>query len=128
MAVYWPAVRCGFVRYDDDLYVLDNARVLRGLTADNVAWAFTALDVYWQPLTWLSLMLDTDVFGTGPAGYHFTNVLLHAGTPRRRTGAADADRLGRAVGGGGGAFRRPPAPRGIGRVGRRAEGRAGGVP
>ena len=29
IALYWPATRCDFVNYDDDIYVTENAHVQR---------------------------------------------------------------------------------------------------
>ncbi len=70
LALYIPSVRFGFVRLDDPDYVFKNARVLRGLSADNVVWAFTTLDVgNWHPLTWLSHMLDVQMFGPIASGF-----------------------------------------------------------
>jgi len=77
--------RCGFVGFDDPLYVSGNPEVLRGLTAGGVRWAFSAgllFDTphadYWAPLTVLSRMLDATLYGADPAGHHLTNVVLHA--------------------------------------------------
>jgi tetratricopeptide (TPR) repeat protein len=67
-----------FVNYDDDRYVTDNAQVRAGITPESVAWAFTTTHVgNWHPLTWLSHMLDVELYGLNPAGHHLTNVLLH---------------------------------------------------
>ena len=69
----------GFVDYDDDLYVFDNPHVLHGLTLRGIGWAFTYGEIgHWHPLTWISHMLDVQLFGAGPAGQHLTNVILHA--------------------------------------------------
>jgi protein O-mannosyl-transferase len=69
----------GFVNYDDDKYFTANYHVQAGLTWKGVLWAFqTGHAGNWHPLTWLSLMLDAQLFGTGPAGPHLTNVILHA--------------------------------------------------
>ncbi len=79
LVVYWPVMRCDFVNYDDPGYFTANNHVLAGLTPGNVAWAFTTGQISnWHPLTWLSLMLDVDLFGQGPAGPHLTNLLFHA--------------------------------------------------
>ncbi len=79
LAVYWPAVHCDFLNYDDPDYFASNVHVLAGLTPGNVVWAFTAGHAgNWHPLTWLSLMLDAELFGKGPFGPHLTNLLLHA--------------------------------------------------
>jgi len=78
LAVYWPVTRCDFVNYDDPDYFSSNAHVQAGLTSDNVVWAFcTGYASNWHPLTWLSLMLDRELSGPGPAGPHFTNLLFH---------------------------------------------------
>ena len=67
-----------FVNYDDYAYVRDNQHVLSGLTADNVIWAFTTgYNANWHPVTWLSLMLDCQLFGPDPGRIHLVNVFLH---------------------------------------------------
>ncbi len=74
-------VRSGFVNYDDGLYVYENAHVLHGLSPREIVWAFTRLHAgYWIPLTWISFMLDSQLYGLEAGGYHLTNVLLHAAT------------------------------------------------
>ncbi len=79
LAVFWRAASCQFVNFDDPEYTYANPRVVQGLTAGNIAWAFTTgHNGYYQPLSWLSLMLDSDLLGAGPRGYHVTNILLHA--------------------------------------------------
>jgi tetratricopeptide (TPR) repeat protein len=76
--VYAPTFSNGFVNYDDPDYVYSNRHVLTGLTRENIAWAFTTGHASnWHPLTWLSHMLDGQLFGEKPAGHHFTNVLFH---------------------------------------------------
>lgn len=78
LAVYFPVRNYGFVNYDDSGYFFSNPRVLTGLTWPNIHWAFTSGQyANWHPLTWLSLMLDATLFGTGAAAPHLTNVLLH---------------------------------------------------
>jgi tetratricopeptide (TPR) repeat protein len=85
----------GFLGYDDDDYFSSNYHVKAGLTWNGVKWAFqTGYASNWHPVTWLSLMLDAQFFGTGPAGPHLTNVILHAANTvllflllRRLTGA-----------------------------------------
>jgi protein O-mannosyl-transferase len=79
IALYWPATGYDFVNYDDPVYFGQNEHVLGGLTWANLAWAFqTTLCASWYPVSWLSFMLDAEIFGRGPAGPHLTNVLLHA--------------------------------------------------
>jgi protein O-mannosyl-transferase len=77
-AVYWPVARLGFINFDDPDYVSGNLRVQAGLTAESVKWAFTSLYASnWHPLTWLSHMLDCQIYGLKPAGHHLTNLLFH---------------------------------------------------
>jgi tetratricopeptide (TPR) repeat protein len=79
LAVFWGAIACAFVNLDDDLYVYDNPFVREGLTLRGVAYAVKSVEGgSWMPLTWVSYMLDAQLWGTGPAGYHATNVILHA--------------------------------------------------
>ncbi|MGD1153989.1 MAG: tetratricopeptide repeat protein [Syntrophales bacterium] len=77
-AVFWQVSSFDFVRYDDDKYVTENRHVQAGLTRGGIAWAF--LSVYannWHPLTWLSHMLDCQLFAANPAGHHLTNLFFH---------------------------------------------------
>jgi tetratricopeptide (TPR) repeat protein len=68
-----------FVNADDGDYVAANQHVLAGLSIDGVQWAFTTFHAHnWHPLTWLSLQLDSQLFGTSAPVYHRTNVVLHA--------------------------------------------------
>lgn len=79
LAVYAQTWWFGYVLIDDPIEVSGNPRVQAGLTVDNVAWCFSSFfDGNWIPFTWLSLMLDTTLFGFRAGAYHFTNVLLHA--------------------------------------------------
>ena len=78
---FGQTVRYEFFNLDDDTYVYENPQVSRGLSAEGIAWAFTqSHDANWHPLTWISLMLDCQVYGLSAGGYHLTNVLLHAAT------------------------------------------------
>jgi len=78
--LYLPALRNGFVNYDDPDYVTHNAHVLQGLNWENVKWAFGMNNpaANWHPLTWLSHMLDVQLFGLNPWSHHLMNVLLMA--------------------------------------------------
>jgi Tfp pilus assembly protein PilF len=78
LALYNPVTRAPFLNYDDQVYVTENAQVRAGLTWNTIVWSFrTPRAVDWHPLTWLSYLLDRQMFGMKPAGYHLTNVLLH---------------------------------------------------
>jgi len=70
--------RNGFVSVDDPQYITQNPRVTAGLTWPGLVWALGAgYASNWHPLTWLSHMLDCDLYGLHPAGHHLTNLLLH---------------------------------------------------
>jgi protein O-mannosyl-transferase len=76
--VFGQTLRHQFVAYDDQNYVYENPVVTAGLTADGIRAAFTQPHARnWHPLTTLSHMLDSELFGLNPAGHHLTNVLLH---------------------------------------------------
>jgi tetratricopeptide (TPR) repeat protein len=78
-AAFSPAIDYKFVGLDDPVYVSDNPLVTRGLSREGFVWAFTTFRLAnWHPLTWLSLQLDATLFAPGPAGFHRTNVFLHA--------------------------------------------------
>lgn len=68
----------GFVFYDDINYVKENPFVQAGFTLNSLKWAWLSLDhTLWTPMTWISFMLDTEIYGTGARGYHLTNLALH---------------------------------------------------
>ena len=78
LAVFAPVVSFQFVNVDDHLYVTGNEHVQRGLTWHNAVWALTTLDAAnWQPVTWISHMLDVSLFGLKPGGHHATSLLIH---------------------------------------------------
>ena len=63
---------------DDPEYVTQNFHVLSGLSLEALRWAFSSFHAAnWHPLTWLSLMLDAQLFGTNPMGFHLVNLLFH---------------------------------------------------
>ena len=76
--VFGQTIRHGFVNYDDNTYIYANARVARGLSIQGIVWAFHSHCGNWHPLTWVSLMLDCQLYGLSAGGHHITNVLLHA--------------------------------------------------
>jgi tetratricopeptide (TPR) repeat protein len=79
LAVYSPAGGGQFLGWDDNFYVTANPDVQAGLTPRSIGRAFTTTTAgNWHPLTMLSLQLDRELFGGGPAGYHWTNLFLHA--------------------------------------------------
>jgi len=78
LLLYAPAVRNGFVNFDDPDYVTRNEHVLEGLSWANLKWAFGTDNpaANWHPLTWISHLMDVQIYGTNPSGHHFTNVLF----------------------------------------------------
>src|SRR5437660_3450727 len=77
-AVFWPVLHYDFVSFDDPYYIQGNPWVLSGLSLRNFVWAFqTAFFANWHPITWLSHMLDIELFGLNPGGHHLVNLLYH---------------------------------------------------
>lgn len=78
LAVYLPVLKLGFVNFDDTAYVTGNLNVSNGLTWSGVVWAFRNFhSSNWHPVTWISHMVDCQLYGLKPAGHHLTNALLH---------------------------------------------------
>jgi tetratricopeptide (TPR) repeat protein len=78
LAVFGRTFYYGFVNFDDNLYVYENPVVQKGLTWEGFRWALTYGKIgHWHPLTWVSHMLDCQLYGLNPGGHHLTNVLLH---------------------------------------------------
>jgi tetratricopeptide (TPR) repeat protein len=78
LAVYWPVSRHEFINFDDQLYITANHHVQAGLTWSGVIWAFTNDEAQnWHPLTWLSHMVDCQLYGLNPGGHHVTNLFFH---------------------------------------------------
>ncbi len=95
LACYWPVGTAEFINFDDNRYVTDNPVVQQGLTLEGLKYAMTSADGgYWHPLTWVSHMIDVELYGpkddgkhligtllrttdTLPGGHHFTNLIFH---------------------------------------------------
>jgi tetratricopeptide (TPR) repeat protein len=78
IVVYWPVRGQQFVNMDDELYVTENPHVLNGLTSESVRWAFTTSHgTHWLPVTWLSHMLDCQLFGVHAGAHKLVNVTFH---------------------------------------------------
>ena len=79
LAIYGQVLWFGFINFDDNMYVYENAVVAGGLNLASIKWAFTTFHAAnWHPLTWISHMLDSSLFGGYAGGHHFTNVVFHA--------------------------------------------------
>jgi len=78
LTVYAQVISHQFISLDDDLYIRDNPMVNGGLTLKGIAWAFTTFHAAnWHPITWLSHMLDSQIFGLNAGGHLFVNALIH---------------------------------------------------
>jgi protein O-mannosyl-transferase len=81
LALYAPVRQHGFISLDDTAYVSDNEHVAGGLTAANAWWAATGISAQaanWHPVTWLSHMLDVELFGMDAGRHHAMSAVLHA--------------------------------------------------
>jgi tetratricopeptide (TPR) repeat protein len=76
--VFLPALRNGFVSWDDEKNFLENPRY-RGLGLANLRWMWTTFHLgHYVPLSWMTLGLDFDLWGMDAAGYHATSIVIHA--------------------------------------------------
>jgi hypothetical protein len=79
LSLFWPVRNYEFINYDDPPYVSENMSVQAGLTLKSVVWAFTTTATgNWLPLTWLSHMLDCQLYGLNSGWHHLTSLLFHA--------------------------------------------------
>jgi len=77
LASFTGVLRGGFV-FDDSTYIVNNPLVRLGLTPEGLRWSLTTLyAANWHPLTWISHLLDLQLFGLAPAGHHATSLALH---------------------------------------------------
>ena len=81
LIAFWPAGHLGFILYDDygkNGYIVDNTNIQAGITFESIRWAFTTTQASnWHPVTWLSHMLDCQLFGLKPSGPHWVNLGFH---------------------------------------------------
>lgn len=78
VAAYYQVIYCGYVSYDDAVYVIENDHIKTGITLESIKWALTTrTDGNWFPLTWLSYMLDISIAGSTPRTFHISNLLYH---------------------------------------------------
>jgi protein O-mannosyl-transferase len=80
IGVFWPATANGFIEFDDPDYVRDNAHLREGVTVRSLTWAFadTQQAGFWHPVTWISHLVDYELFDDNPYGHHAMSVGLHA--------------------------------------------------
>ncbi len=75
---FWGAKDNSFVNMDDDVYVTDNERVKKGINLENIKWSFSTIYFgFYYPFTWLSHMLDSELYGLNAGGHHITSVIIH---------------------------------------------------
>src|SRR5262245_26593526 len=75
---YWSITRHDFINFDDHAYLHENPHVTSGLTWENLAWGLrTGYFCSWQPMTWITHMIDCQLYGLNPGGHHLTNLLFH---------------------------------------------------
>src|SRR2546428_53712 len=78
LLAYVPVFQARFIGHDDPDYVTGNPHVLSGITLANLRWAFVTNHAgNWHPVTWISLMLNSQYFGSGAGAFHAVNLLLH---------------------------------------------------
>ena len=78
LAVFYQVCTYDFVNFDDAEYIYENPNIQAGITPEAIKWAFTTGRANnWHPLTWLSHMLDWQLFGPNPGGHHLTNLIFH---------------------------------------------------
>jgi Tfp pilus assembly protein PilF len=78
LMAFWQVSRCDFINYDDPKYVVKNDHIQQGITMEGIRWAAaTTYAANWHPLTWMSHMLDIQLFGLYPGWHHVTNLGFH---------------------------------------------------
>ncbi|MGD0820762.1 MAG: tetratricopeptide repeat protein [Desulfomonilia bacterium] len=79
LTVYWQVVGFDYINMDDPQYILDNYTLRNGVSLEGIRWAFSSFYASnWHPLTWISHMLDVQIFGLlNPGLHHITNVIFH---------------------------------------------------
>jgi protein O-mannosyl-transferase len=76
--VYWGAYHSDFIDLDDQIFITQNDYVKNGLSYEGFKWAFVEIyRDYWHPVTWLSHMLDVEIFGLWAGGHHLVNLGIH---------------------------------------------------
>ena len=78
LITFWQVNHSDFINYDDPSYVTENVHIRHGITTEAIRWAFTTgYAGNWHPVTWISHMLDVELFGLKPRWHHLTNLLFH---------------------------------------------------
>ncbi len=79
LSCYGRVIYNGYIPLDDPNYLFLNEQIRQGLSLENIKWAFKSLTMSnWHPVTWISYFMDYEIYGMSPAGFHLTNLFLHA--------------------------------------------------
>jgi hypothetical protein len=79
LTVYAATIQNDFVSFDDPNYIIANPQVTKGLTWEGLRWSFGQFHSdNWHPLTWISHMVDVELFDLDPRGHHGVSALIHA--------------------------------------------------
>lgn len=75
---FWQVGNADYINFDDNVYVTENTNIQNGITIEGIRWAFTTnYACFWHPLTWISYMLDVQLYGLKPGWHHLTNLIFH---------------------------------------------------
>jgi hypothetical protein len=78
IVTYWQVGNHQFISLDDGLYIFENPKIRAGMSVEGIAWAFGFTGIaYWHPLTWISHMLDCQLFGLNAGRHHMMNLIFH---------------------------------------------------
>jgi tetratricopeptide (TPR) repeat protein len=78
LAIYWQVHGFYFINIDDDFYIINNHYIKSGISIEGIRWAFSSIyGQFWFPMTWLSWLLDYQLYGFNAGGYHVTNLIFH---------------------------------------------------
>ena len=79
LIIYGQVYYFGWFSLDDGAYIVYNKYVIQGFVLDSIKWAWQYFDnPYYMPLTRLSFLMDSSIYGINPKGFHITNLLLHS--------------------------------------------------
>lgn len=68
-----------FIEFDDPMYLYQNKHIIIGLTWESITWAFTNIDAAnWHPLTWITHLVDRELFGPMAGGHLLMNAAWHS--------------------------------------------------
>lgn len=78
LIIYWDIQSFEFLNYDDNEFIIENQHIRDGFSLDSIVYAFTDINSgIWHPITWLSHILDCQIFGLNPMGHHWNNIIFH---------------------------------------------------